>query len=101
MRLGPLEADYERWRQQRDLEALAAVFDAAAPELLRVARHLVRDEAAAEDLVQTTFLEVLRQPHRFTPGAPLVPWLVGILANHARKHRRPPSLSGGAALLRT
>jgi RNA polymerase sigma-70 factor (ECF subfamily) len=84
----PLEADYERWRQQRDLDALAAVFDAVAPELLRVARHLVREAPAAEDLVQTTFLAVLQQPQRFQPGARLVPWLVGILVKQAGKHRR-------------
>ncbi len=35
---------------------LAEVFDLIAPELMRMARHLTRDEAEAEDLVQVTWL---------------------------------------------
>lgn len=93
MTSGTLEADFERWRRERDLDALAAVFDAMAPELLRVARHLVRNEAAAEDLVQATFLVVLEQPGRFAAGACLVSWLVGILTNLAKKHWRSAARS--------
>ncbi|MFY9341361.1 MAG: RNA polymerase sigma factor [Planctomycetota bacterium] len=88
MQPGRLEADFERWRTAGDLDALAAVFDVVAPDLWRLARHLVRDAAAAEDLVQTTFLEVLAQPGRFRAGAPLMPWLVGILTRQAGKSRR-------------
>lgn len=83
-----LAARFEQWRRDRDLDALADVFDATAPELLRVAAHLMHDDHAAHDLVQTTFLEVLRQPQRFRAGAPLVPWLVGILTRQAHKLRR-------------
>lgn len=88
MSCGSVEADFERWRELRDLDALAEVFDAVAPELLRVARHLVADAAAAEDLLQATFLEVLKHPQRFRRGARLVPWLVGILTRQAGRHRR-------------
>ena len=38
------------------------VFDLAAPELMRVARHLCRDESEAEDAVQATFLTALVKP---------------------------------------
>lgn len=84
----PLESLFERWRSAGDLDALAEVFDACAPELLRVARHLAPEASLAEDLLQTTFLEVLRQPQRFDARRPLLPWLVGILGHHAHKQRR-------------
>lgn len=62
---------------------MAAVFDAAAPRLLLVAMHLCRDTAAAEDLVQTVFLQVLRDAERFDVRRPLLPWLLGILEHRA------------------
>ena len=51
---------FERFRQTGDARALAGVFDLTAPELLRVATHLVGDRATAEDLVQSTFVQVIR-----------------------------------------
>lgn len=95
---GPLECRFEDWREHGDLEALAAVFDAVAPELLRIAEHLVHDAPKAEDLVQTTFVEVLRQPQRFRRGSRLVPWLVGILTRQASKVRRAAARHSGAAV---
>ena len=51
-----LERRFLRFRRTGDPAALAAVFDATAPQVLRVAMHVSRDPAAAEDLVQRTFL---------------------------------------------
>ena len=50
----PTAADalFARYRVTRDPECLAQVFDALAPRLLRLAIHLARDGAGAEDLVQ-------------------------------------------------
>ena len=48
---------------------LARVFDETAPELLRLASHLVSDLGLAEDLVQSTFL-VAPQPQRALPVPP-------------------------------
>jgi len=45
------EKKFERWRRKGDTDALADVFDAIAPRLLRLAIHLVGDVSAAEDLV--------------------------------------------------
>ncbi|MFN9757373.1 MAG: RNA polymerase sigma factor, partial [Planctomycetota bacterium] len=45
--------------QNGDLAELAAVYDAAAPGLLRLALHRVRQSATAEDLAQTTFLAAI------------------------------------------
>jgi RNA polymerase sigma-70 factor (ECF subfamily) len=75
-----------------DGAALARVFDATAPMLHGLARHLVGDEHTADDLVQTTFLVALERAPKFLRGAPVTPWLVGILRNQAllvnRRRRR-------------
>ena len=72
---------FERWRSAGDAAALASVFDAVAPELHDVARHLDRRAGEAEDLVQTTFLIALERAETFDASRPLVPWLLGILVN--------------------
>jgi DNA-directed RNA polymerase specialized sigma24 family protein len=84
----PLEELFTRWRDAHELAALAEVFDRSAPELLQIARHLVRREAEAEDLVQATFLAALEGAERFDAARALVPWLVGILTHTARRSRR-------------
>lgn len=78
---------FRRYTDDGDVRALGEVFDRAAPELLTVARHLAGDEAAAEDLVQATFLAAIEHPERFDPSRDLVPWLLGVLANKARAAR--------------
>lgn len=83
------EQDYARFRDRGDVQALAAVFDALAPELLLVAAHLTRDGAAAEDLVQATFVDAITKAAQWDAQRPLLPWLLGILTNHARvRYRR-------------
>ncbi len=64
---------------------LADVFDATAVELRRVARHLVGTAEEADDLVQNTFLAAIEDREGFAPGEPVLPWLLGILANRARR----------------
>jgi RNA polymerase sigma-70 factor (ECF subfamily) len=76
---------YQRTRSPR---ALAWVFDGTAPELLRLARHLASSEAAAEDLVQATFVTAIEASASHRQGERVLPWLVGILGNHARAARR-------------
>jgi RNA polymerase sigma factor (sigma-70 family) len=83
-----------RWRDRGDAEALAAVFDRTAPELLRLALHLCRNVADAEDLLQGTFLAAIQSAARFDAQKKVTPWLVGILthqaqAEHRRKQRSP------------
>ncbi len=83
-----LESLFERYRTRGDVSALAKIFDRTATELLRIAMHLVRDPATAEDLLQETFLAAMENAKRFDRSRPLVPWLVGILGNQARRRRR-------------
>ncbi|MCC7061531.1 MAG: sigma-70 family RNA polymerase sigma factor [Planctomycetes bacterium] len=68
-----------------DPRALGKLFDRTAPELLRAALWLCRDRTDAEDLLQRTFLTVIEARANFDLSRPAMPWLVGILGNHARK----------------
>lgn len=81
------EALFARYREAGDAQALAALFDRLAPELLLVAAHLTR-RGVAEDIVQTTFLNAMRYRDRWDSRRPLAPWLIGILSNHIRESRR-------------
>ncbi len=83
-----LERRFLRFRRKGDPSALAWVFDRTAPEILRVAMHFARDPGEAEDLLQRTFLTAIERAASFDAGERLVPWLLGILANHAREAAR-------------
>ncbi|MSR63504.1 MAG: sigma-70 family RNA polymerase sigma factor [Planctomycetes bacterium] len=67
--------------------ALGEVYDLVAPELLRVALHATRDAADAEDVLQATFVAAIERAASFDRTQRVLPWLVGILANEARKAR--------------
>jgi len=85
MRDRRLRRHFLRYREQGDYEALALVFDEAAPALLGLAVHLVRPAHGAEDLVQTTFLTAIERAPRWDSARPLYPWLAGILIHKARR----------------
>src|SRR5690349_21475521 len=83
-----LDKLFLRYRRKGDPAALGEVFDRAAPELLRLAMHLVRDPAEAEDVLQATFLAAIEGADSFDASRPLMPWLTGILARQAGLARR-------------
>ncbi len=91
-----LERQFERFRRRGDVAALADVFDRTAPEILRVARHFVQDATEADELLQETFLTALASAERYDPSRRLVPWLIGILQNHARNASRKRARRAGA-----
>ncbi|NOT28833.1 MAG: sigma-70 family RNA polymerase sigma factor, partial [Planctomycetes bacterium] len=78
---------FGEFRRTGDARALGEVYDRLAPELLGVALHTTRDPAQAEDVLQATFVAAIEQAQRFDPERRVLPWLVGILANEARKAR--------------
>lgn len=79
-----LEKLFRRYVKRGDVSALGEVFDHAAGQLMAIARQLTRDAAAAEDLVQATFLAASEGAQTFDARRPLMPWLVGILSRQAR-----------------
>ncbi len=83
----PADRHAARFAADGDPRALAALFDATAGELLRVARWLTGDPHAAEDVVQETFLTFVDRAAELDRDRPVLPWMVGIAANHARRWR--------------
>jgi RNA polymerase sigma-70 factor (ECF subfamily) len=64
--------------------AFAELVDAWSPMLLRVARLHVSTHASAEEVVQETWLAVIRQLDRFEGRSSLRTWVFRILENQAR-----------------
>jgi RNA polymerase sigma-70 factor (ECF subfamily) len=67
----------------RDEAMFAALLDAWSPGMLRVARGYVADEHAAQDVVQETWLGVLRGIGSFEGRSSLRTWAYRILVNRA------------------
>jgi|GEM_PF-364658 len=85
---GPEDRLFAKFRLTGSPRALGQLYDRVAPELLEVARHLAGDPLEAEDLVQRTFVTAIERAATFEERTRVVPWLVGILGNHARDERR-------------
>ncbi|MBL8754088.1 MAG: sigma-70 family RNA polymerase sigma factor [Planctomycetes bacterium] len=73
------------YRRTGDPRTLGRLFDKTAGELLRIAAWLCGNRADAEDLLQRTFLTVLESRTSYDPSRRAMPWLCGVLGNHARK----------------
>src|SRR5437763_14368688 len=73
--------------------------DAYSPGLLRMARMYARDRAVAEEIVQETWLAVLRGIDRFEGRSSLKTWIFRILLNTAktRAQREARSIPFSAA----
>jgi RNA polymerase sigma-70 factor (ECF subfamily) len=71
-----------------DPAALAALFEAHADKVYRLALGLLRDPAAAEDIVQETFLAALTHLDRFEGRSSLSTWLYRVAYNATQDHLR-------------
>ena len=75
-----------------DAAALENVYRAFEGPVYSLARRLCRSREDAEDVVQETFVEVLRSIHRYRGDGPLAAWVKKVAASKAlmklRKHRR-------------
>jgi RNA polymerase sigma-70 factor (ECF subfamily) len=81
----------------RDEQAFATLVRTYGGRLLAVARHLVRDEADAQDVVQSAYLNAFRAVDQFGGGSQISTWLHSIVVNAAlmklRTRRRKPEES--------
>lgn len=67
-----------------DQRAFEELYDRLAPGVQGFLKPMVRDAATAEDLLQVTFLSVIRARDRYAPGSPVSAWVYAIAANAAR-----------------
>jgi RNA polymerase sigma-70 factor (ECF subfamily) len=81
-----MEADASLLRQLRegDEQAFATLVERYHPSMLRLALTFVPSRAVAEEVVQDTWLAVLRGLQRFEERSSLRTWLFTILVNRAR-----------------
>lgn len=70
--------------QDGDSRALDALFDRHASGVHAFLARMVQDPTLADDLLQTTFLSVVRSADRYQRGLKVVPWLLTIAGNAAR-----------------
>lgn len=78
--------------------AFEALYARHARPVLAFLTRMVRDPALAEDLLQTTFLSVVRGRGRYQPGTAVRAWIFAIAANAGRdalrrRRARPEELS--------
>jgi RNA polymerase sigma-70 factor (ECF subfamily) len=76
-----------------DEEAFARLVDMLSPALLRMARMYVSSGAEAEEVVQDTWLAVLKGIDRFERRSSLKTWIFRILMNVARTRGKRESRS--------
>ena len=70
------------------VDVLDVLLDEYGRELQRVAFLILRDAAAAEDVVADTLITALERGASLRDAGALRPWLLRIAANHALQHRR-------------
>lgn len=68
--------------------AFRIVYEVIAPSLELYLRGRVRDKAAVEDVLQSTFLQMHRARAVFIRGAPVLPWALVIAMRLSRDMRK-------------
>lgn len=75
-----------------DAQAFEKLYTAVGPQVHRYLLRMVRDRAAADDLLQITFLKVHRARSSYIRGAKPLPWIYAIahrtFLDHARRRKR-------------
>jgi RNA polymerase sigma-70 factor (ECF subfamily) len=71
-----------------DETAFAALISPLVEPALRLAYSMLGDRAEAEDATQEALTSAWRKLHQLRQGAPVRPWLFGIVINRCRNVRR-------------
>jgi RNA polymerase sigma-70 factor (ECF subfamily) len=72
----------------QDDGAFRAWYERTAPRVYAYLLSRCASEAVAEDLLQATYVEVVRRPATFDGRADPVPWLIGIARHQLARHYR-------------
>ena len=98
MRAGRDERALVRGAQRGSASDLEALFRLHWARAYRAAFLVSRDAAAAEDIVQESFLAAIRALDRFDRRRPFGPWLHRIVVNHAIDWTRARQMRAEAEL---
>jgi RNA polymerase sigma-70 factor, ECF subfamily len=83
-----VDAELVRLAREGSASALRLIVRRHNQRLYRVARAIVRDDAAAEDVMQEAYLSAFRHLAKFRADASLATWLTRIVVNKAVGHLR-------------
>jgi RNA polymerase sigma-70 factor (ECF subfamily) len=82
-----------------DEAALRRLWEAAAPTLLGLSLRLMRRRAAAEDVLQESFVRIWRKAHRYDPAlGDALGWMAAVTRNVALDHLRRDRARGETGL---
>jgi RNA polymerase sigma-70 factor (ECF subfamily) len=84
----PLERELVERARSGDHDAYGELVREHERAAFRVAYVVLGSAADAEDVAQEAFVKAYRALGRFRSGAPFRPWLLRIVGNEARNHRR-------------
>jgi RNA polymerase sigma factor (sigma-70 family) len=84
----PEEAELVERARKGDHDAYELLMRQHEQAAFRAAFLILGSAADAEDVAQEAFVKAFRALGRFRTGAPFRPWLLRIVGNEARNHRR-------------
>jgi RNA polymerase sigma factor (sigma-70 family) len=90
----PRESDLIERARGGDHDAYASLVREHEQAAFRVAFVVLGSATDAEDVAQEAFVKAYRALGRFRAGAPFRPWLLRIVGNEARNHRRAAGRRG-------
>lgn len=73
-------------------EAIAALVQKHSQRLYPIILRMVQSQNAAEDILQDTWILVMRKLHQHDPSRPITPWLTQIAVNCCRSYWRKERL---------
>ena len=73
-------------------ECIAALIQEHSPRLYLIILRMVQSQSAAEDILQDTWILVMRKLHQHDPYRPMTPWLTQIAINCCRSYWRKERL---------
>ena len=93
----PQEAQQSAWMQAAqagDADAYRELLSAIQPRIRGIVRSKIRDEAAAEDVVQNALLSIHRGRRTYRAERPFGPWMRAIVRNSIIDHFRDRKRKG-------
>jgi RNA polymerase sigma-70 factor (ECF subfamily) len=87
-----------KWLQSDGRPDFELLFAEARPQLLAVARRVVRNEADAEDVLQRAFESAIKHGDRFEARAQATSWMYRIVYNAGLMHLRTRRRKGAESL---